>query len=825
MNARSTLPITSLFVPLVLLIGAIIPHASTGQSGTADAVFAIGTGANSRIFAMAAQPDGRQVLGGSFTSYNGRATNRLVRITRTGASDNTFIIGTGADGQVNTVAIDAEGRVLVGGGFNTFNGFQRSRMVRLNSAGRVDATFAIGTGFTGGSVTGIAVQADGRIVVVGSFTAFNGVARNRIARLNADGSLDNAFNVGAGANGSVLAVALDLDGRILVGGSFTSINGTARSGLARLTTAGAVDAGFDPGAGFNGAVYCIAVQRNGRVLVGGAFTSFNGSTPAARIARLQTNGSFDNTFTTGTGFNSWVYTIALQGDGKVLAGGDFTTFNGSSTNRLARLNTTGTLDTGFNTGTACSNWVYGITWQPEGRVTVAGGFTSFNGVAYNRLVRLHAGCDENVQLTVNTDAFGTQTSWELIGEGYTYPICSGSGFASSLESTVSCCVPHGPMRLRVLDSAGDGMTTGGYVLRDASGQRIIDNRNDGAFGAVSAISSNGAFYLPMSTAKPILSSCDKLDWVSSQYMVATELPEVSAQFGVGDQTDDGYEFWWYDPDGTYSQRKFRNHATSDGFGIGALRACHQRVSWSPATNPIPQGVLLNIKVRGRVNGVNGEWGPACRFKLDPVAAACPATTLYNVPGEQYFSCGVTRTRSQYITCNPVTQANRYEFEFTNAALGYSHKIQSSNYHRYLNWTTNPLVAGNTYSVRVRASRDGGATFCSWGEPCTVTIITPLQQGASGMTTEGGAWEATLWPNPTTGDRINMGINGLPAEPTMLEMLILDAMGRIVHTDRITTNGPHWQGAIDLERTLPPGQYIMRLAAGDVVRQERFVVAQ
>lgn len=810
-------------ISFALLFSALLPIQGSGQSGAQDGTFNIGTGANNRVFTMVAQPDGKQVIGGTFTNYNGTAINRLARITRSGALDNTFTVGSGANGQVTASAVDANSRVLIGGSFSMYNGVQRARLARLNVNGTLDTDFNIGTGIGGGTVNAIAVQADGKVIVGGTFNAFNGVAQNRLVRLNADGSRDASFNIGTGLNGDVYSVAIDADGKVLVGGVFTNINGTARPGLARLTTTGAVDTAFDPGAGPNAAVYCIAIQRDGRILIGGVFTSYNGSTPASRIARILRNGTFDSSFSPGTGFNSWVYTITLQGDGKILAGGDFTTYNGSTRNRLVRLNVDGSIDSGFNTGTTANNWVYAITWQPEGRLTAAGGFISFNGTTRNRLVRLHTGCDENVQLTVKTDAFGSQTSWELLGEGFTYPICNGSGFGNNAESTVSCCVPYGPMRLRVLDSAGDGMTTGGYVLKDASGQRIIDNRNDGMFGSESSIAAGGSFYLPMSTAKPIFTACDKLDWVSSSFMVAHPLDEVSAQWGVGDQTDDGYEFWWYDPDGTYSQRKYRNHATAGGFGSGAQRACYQRLSWFPATNPIPEGVLLNVKIRGRVNGVNGEWGPACRFKLDHAAAACPQTQLINIPGHQYYSCGVTRTRSQFVTTIAVAQANRYEFEFTNAGLGYSHTVQSNTYHRYLNWNTNPLVPGNTYDVRVRASRDGGTTFCPWGEVCTVTIAPAAQGGGSSMMAMNETTEIVVWPNPGTGEGLSISVLGAEEDLTEMEFTVMDALGRVVHTQPAQPDGGQWRGTLQFPKTLPAGQYFLRTRMGEHTKQQRFVV--
>lgn len=808
------------------VLGALfIVGSAIGQTGSQDPAFTVGTGANNRIFGMAAQPDGRQIIVGSFTSYAGNAVGRIARITRNGAYDATFNAGSGANAQVTAVAVDLSGKVLVGGTFGQFNGVTANKLVRLNTDGTVDSGFSIGSGFAGGNVTAVAVQSDGRVLVMGSFTSFNGSPSGRIVRLMDSGMLDATFLPGTGTNSDIYAGALDASGRLVIAGNFTAFNGTTRRYLARLRVNGTVDPAFDPGLGPNAAVYTVAIQRDGKVLAGGFFTSFNGSTPASRIARLNANGTYDGSFNPGSGFNSWVYTIVHQGDGKLLVGGDFTSFNGTARNRFARLNTDGSLDTGFMTGATANNWVYAITWQPEGKVTVAGGFTSFAGTARNRIVRLFTGCDDDIQLTLNTDAFGSQTSWELVGEQFTYPICSGSGYADNSEITVSCCVPHGCMRLRVLDSAGDGMATGGYMLRDEAGNRIIDNKNDGGFGGVSSISANGAFCLPMSADGPIPSSCDKLDWVRTAFIVAMPVAEVSAQWGVGDQTDDGYEFWFYDPDGTYSQRKFRNHATSNGFGSGPTRACHLRLGWFPDVNPIPEFVLLNVKIRGRVNGVNREWGPACRFMIDPITAACPPTKLVDVPGQQYFSCGVTRTRSQFVSAKTVPGANRFEFEFVNMADGFYRSIQQTSYHRYLNFTGPELVPGRTYQVRVRVSKDAGASWCPWGESCDVTIAPNVAPGGNGanMPMETGPTELALWPNPNNGERVEMNLTGLDGNGDAAEVVVFDAMGKTVFQERYAVEGPVLRTTMPFGRTLPTGQYLIRVSCGEQVVHQRFVV--
>ena len=171
--------------------------------------------------------------------------------------------------------------------------------------------------------------------------------------------------------------------------------------------------------------------------------------------------------------------------------------------------------------------------------------------------------------------------------------------------------------------------------------------------------------------------------MNNQFIVATENVTVSAQYGVTNTTS-GYEFWFYDPNGTYSYRRFRNHATSDGFGSGATRACHFKVNgWlNSGLNPhIPANTLLNVRIRGRVAGNNLPFGPACLFKIDATRAACPLVKLQDNPlNVSDFSCGVTRTfgggssPSNRIVANPPQFSPavsgslvRYQFRFQHPA--------------------------------------------------------------------------------------------------------------------------------------------------------------
>ncbi len=347
-------------------------------------------GTNSSVRAMASQSDGKVLIGGEFTTYNGTARNYIARLNASGSLDTSFSVGTGANGFVYAIALQPDGKALIGGLFTTYNGTPRNYIARLNADGSLDASFSVGTGANGG-VYALALQADGKVLIGGQFTTYNGTACNRIARLNADGSLDSSFNLGTGASSIVSAFALQPDGKVLIGGSFSSYNGTVRSCIARLNADGGLDTSFSVGTGANGQVYTLALQPDGKVLIGGQFTNFNG-TASNRIARLNTNGSLDTSFNVGTGANSVVYAVALQPDGKVLIGGNFTSYNGTARNRIARLNADGSLDTSYNVGTGASSQVNAFALQSDGNLLVGGNFLVFNGFITSCIARLNGDC-------------------------------------------------------------------------------------------------------------------------------------------------------------------------------------------------------------------------------------------------------------------------------------------------------------------------------------------------------------------------------------------------------------------------------------------------
>jgi len=373
--------------------------------GSKDTTFAIGTGPNDDVFSVALQLDGKVLLGGVFTAYNGVTENRIIRLNANGSKDITFDTGIGSNGNIYSITLQSDGKIIVGGVFNIYKGVAENSIIRLNTDGSKDHTYDIGKGFTL-DVYATAIQPDGKILVGGRFTSYKGVTENRIIRLNVDGSKDVSFNTGTGFNGFgfsnyVSAIVLQPDGKILIAGNFTGYMGVTENFIIRLNPDGSRDNTFITGNGFNIVVNAIALQSDGKILLGGYFMTYNGATEN-RIIRLNPDGSKDATFITGTGFNSGANSITVQPDGKILVGGEFTTYKGVTENRIIRLNTDGSKDTTFTTGTGFNSLVRSIALQSNGKIVIGGDFTTYQGITENNIIRLNADGSKDTTFTTGT---------------------------------------------------------------------------------------------------------------------------------------------------------------------------------------------------------------------------------------------------------------------------------------------------------------------------------------------------------------------------------------------------------------------------------------
>jgi uncharacterized delta-60 repeat protein len=186
-------------------------------------------------------------------------------------------------------------------------------------------------------VLAVAIQSDGKIIIGGRFSAVNGIVRSNLARLNTDGTLDRTFAELQGVNGQVSAVAIQPSGGIIVGGTFTQAGQTQALNLARYTSSGEVDATFggegdgEPGA--NGIVCALAVQPDGKIVVGGNFSEVFGQ-PRRSIARLNADGTSDAPVTAENALSGAVRAAAAGADASLVAGGQFTLLNQNARNVL-----------------------------------------------------------------------------------------------------------------------------------------------------------------------------------------------------------------------------------------------------------------------------------------------------------------------------------------------------------------------------------------------------------------------------------------------------------------------------------------------------------
>ncbi|MFY7997673.1 MAG: hypothetical protein ACOVSW_03655, partial [Candidatus Kapaibacteriota bacterium] len=362
-----------------------------------------GVGAGTGILSMGERSDGNIYIGGNFTTYNGTTVNGLALIdptsgnlipgftTNAGAGLTTIAPGPVGVGEVFTMAVQTDDKVVIGGTFELFNGVPRVSIARVNSDGTLDPTFVPGNGpfdpangdgiccDAGGvypGVRNIKLDATGKMYVSGFFTGFQpGVApfyydRRYLMRLNSDGSMDAAFdptsampNDAAFFSGGSSAWPIALDGtKIVVGGNFTMFNTdntttVIRNQIARLNNDGTLDAIFDPANGVDGTeIQSISLMANGTYLIGGTFTTYFAiGNSRNRIARINPDGTLDVNFNPGTGTNQTIFFILPDGDFAVI-GGLFTDYNGTTVSRIARVRNA-TPPTTFTSGAPPSGMV------------------------------------------------------------------------------------------------------------------------------------------------------------------------------------------------------------------------------------------------------------------------------------------------------------------------------------------------------------------------------------------------------------------------------------------------------------------------------------
>jgi uncharacterized delta-60 repeat protein len=283
-----------------------------------------------------------------------------------GTSNNFTSITNTASPVVAGSIVLSDGKIVVAGYFNSYEGVPLGNIARFHPNGQLDTSFQSASDSL---ITSLYQQPDGKIIASGLFTTYNGIRHNRIVRINEDGTLDSSFNVGTGADAMVYKVIGQQDGKILVGGGFSTFNGVPRSGIVRLLSTGAVDLSFDPGSGIGNRnqnapavldyIGDIALYSNNQLLVSGYFSRYN-SIPRLGVVRINENGSLDEGFSGSSATLDQGFAIEVLDDGKILYSSQLGTF---------RLNLNGSKDLSFN---AYAGYQQDLLVLPDGKIIAAG---------------------------------------------------------------------------------------------------------------------------------------------------------------------------------------------------------------------------------------------------------------------------------------------------------------------------------------------------------------------------------------------------------------------------------------------------------------------
>jgi uncharacterized delta-60 repeat protein len=320
------------------------------------------------------QSDGKILVGGSFTNYkNQLGKSYLLRFNSNGTEDTSFStnIVSKFNGKVNVIKLQSDGKILVGGDFTNYDSNPgNDRLIRLNSDGTEDTSFSTNVSVVNAEVKSIAVQSDGKIIIGGSFVNYAGVNRSRLIRLNSNGTEDTIFttnavtNIGSAFfNETINNINVQSDGKILVLGNFTRYKSTdGKNYLIRLNSDGTEDTTFSNNAvvsvnlaNFNAPLRDSLIQSDDKIVLCGDFTDFRFQNKKNYIIRLNSNGTEDTSFSSNAvisggnnKFNALIRSVSIQSDGKILVGGDFTSYNNVTDNDfIVRLNTDGTEDLTF----------------------------------------------------------------------------------------------------------------------------------------------------------------------------------------------------------------------------------------------------------------------------------------------------------------------------------------------------------------------------------------------------------------------------------------------------------------------------------------------
>lgn len=554
------------------------------ENGRIDASFMPSKGSDRPIRVVKTLPDGKILLGGNFYGFNGVSNSSIIRLLNNGDVDMSFNSGIGAafrsDAQsdilINAIEVQADGKIIIGGDFDLFDGYNYKKLVRLHPNGSVDTSFHIGNGFSG-AVESILAQPDGRIIVSGTFYYYdqygaNFTSANGCIRLLENGLPDITFlsNV---MSGYAHTIKLLPNGHLLLGGSIATYSGISVHNIIRINQNGQLDNTFNYNTGSIGTVYDLAFQEDGKLIVATSGNTINGQIQPT-LYRFLTNGSLDNTFIPG-GMNQEVdsYQIEIQPDGKILVLATEELYEMHF--NIFRLMPDGQQDLTFNTLDYADNdmslsGIKSFGLQPDGRIIAGGQFNTCDGVLSNNIVRLNnsialSDCQyfgaqiESVSNITCGGGIGQITAFAQNGASpYSY---SWDNSPLNVDDTIFTTESAGIHYLSVADTSGCTYSTG-FLVNGPLSQ--IDDRIVVVTGGFRPGFSNGTILevlnsgcplsagtlrfikdplltLQLSTPPPVSISGDTLFWeynelaIDSSHFIVHLVFETSTSAIIGDQ--------------------------------------------------------------------------------------------------------------------------------------------------------------------------------------------------------------------------------------------------------------------------------------------------
>ena len=385
---------------LALLLALAFPVSA--QWVAVDPAFPSGSGPNAFVRTVAVQTDGQILVAGTFTNVSGAIHQYIARVGTNGVVDAGFV--TQLSAEATRVQPLADGRILISGSFSNANGVACPGLARLQADGTLDSSFVPPSGLSASGSVACLAASNGMVWVTGTFTNLGGLPRNRLARLLADGTVDPAFQSPFAATNTVALVALQADGKPFISGTFSNLAGASVTNLVRLNVDGTVDGSFVARLAPGERVIRGLLMPDGRLVAAVAvYADFGMASAPPHLVRMNVDGSLDSTFNVtfeapGLPYTSTVYALALQPDGKILLSGTFLRVNGVSRGKIARLAPDGSLD-------FCFDVAMGGEWTPlavapglYGSVVVGGSFSGLQGQFHPYLLRLlpPAGCAQGV---------------------------------------------------------------------------------------------------------------------------------------------------------------------------------------------------------------------------------------------------------------------------------------------------------------------------------------------------------------------------------------------------------------------------------------------